>query len=56
MTRFERVNRQTIVATDKISGGERLTQNLVRLKFRGEVSERVVISYESFIKMVSGEI
>ena len=52
MTRFVKVNRQTIVAVDKVVGGERLTENSVKLLFKIDIPEKIVVSYDQFMRLV----
>lgn len=55
MTRFEKVNRQTIVAVNKVTGGERLTETTMRLLFKIDISEKIVVSYDQFMRMVRSQ-
>lgn len=52
MTRFEKVNRQTIIAIDKIIGGERISETSMRLLFKTNIPEKIIVSYDQFMKIV----
>ena len=56
MTRFERVNRQTIVAVDRVKGGERLSKDTMRLLFNVDLPERIVVSYDHFMRLVKNQV
>lgn len=53
MSRFERMNRQTIVAVDKVTGGERLTEDTMLLRLKGDIPVRIVVPYDKFMALAN---